>query len=127
MSLNDTRIRLIHMLQAAQLAEQFLGDIDKQELAADVKTAYAVVRALEIMGKAASRIDEATRQRYPQIPWRIIIDMRNRPIHGYFSIDYQIVWDTAKKDLPAVIQSLSQIIDSMKQHDVDEEESKHDD
>ncbi|MCA9887986.1 MAG: DUF86 domain-containing protein, partial [Anaerolineae bacterium] len=121
-----TKTRLAHMLEAARLVEQFLTNVDQEAFFTDTKTAYAVVRALEIMGEAASGIDPEMRVRYPEIPWRIIIDMRNRLIHGYFSIDYQIVWDTAMQDLPAVIRSLSQIIKSMNQTDL-EEESTNDD
>jgi len=58
---------------------------------------FAVVRAIEVLGEAANRISEETHADHAEIPWKAIIGMRNRLIHGYFNINVQIVWETATR------------------------------
>jgi uncharacterized protein with HEPN domain len=57
-------------------------------------------RLVEILGEAAARVSPETRAQYPQIPWRDIVGMRNRLIHGYDEVDYELLWDTILNDLP---------------------------
>jgi uncharacterized protein with HEPN domain len=71
-----------------------------------------VVRLLEIIGEAASRVPIDGRSRYPDIPWPQIIGMRNRLIHGYNSVDFDILWQTAREDLPPLIAALESILAS---------------
>ncbi len=56
----------------------------------------ATIRRFEIMGEASSRISLYTRERYPELPWREMVGMRNRLIHNYFDIDSTILWNTIK-------------------------------
>jgi uncharacterized protein with HEPN domain len=67
---------------------------------------FAVVRAIEILGEAASRISPETQEAAPQVPWRAIVGMRNRLIHGYFETDPAIVWNTATTEIPALLPLL---------------------
>jgi uncharacterized protein with HEPN domain len=60
----------------------------------------SLVKAIEILGEAASRVSEETRSEFCSIPWRDIIAMRNRLIHGYFDINLDIVWKTVTDELP---------------------------
>lgn len=69
----------------------------------------AVVRELEVIGEAAKLVSEETRQRFPQIPWAQIIGMRNRLIHEYFDVDYGIVWDVAKLEVPNLETELNKM------------------
>lgn len=62
----------------------------------------AVIRNLEIIGEAAGKIAEAKRRKYPEIPWRKMISLRNLLIHGYFGVDESIVWEIVKTNLPEV-------------------------
>jgi uncharacterized protein with HEPN domain len=71
---------------------------------------YAVVRAVEIVGEAASRISPETRAVYPQIRWLEIVGMRNRVVHEYSQVDYGIVWQVVKQDLPQLIAALETIL-----------------
>lgn len=109
MNKNDL-VRLRHMLDAAQTALTFAKDRSKSELETDQMFAFAVVRAIEIVGEAASNVSEETRQEYPDIAWKGIRGMRNRIIHGYFDIDYDIVWETVTLRLPDLILALEKII-----------------
>ena len=70
----------------------------------------ALTRLMEIVGEAANRVSEATRQRYPQIPWRPIIGTRNRLAHGYDVVDIDILWDIVRNDLPPLIGQLGAIV-----------------
>jgi uncharacterized protein with HEPN domain len=70
----------------------------------------AILKAVEIIGEAASKVSDETREVYPQIPWSGIVAMRNRLTHVYFDIDLERVWDTVTDDLPPLISSLEKII-----------------
>jgi len=70
----------------------------------------AVIRCIEIIGEAASKISPDVRLMYPQIPWTDIVGMRNRLIHAYFDIDPDLVYDTLVGDLPRLIGSLQEIL-----------------
>ena len=103
-------VRLQHMLDAARKALIFVQDQDLADLESDEMLALAVVRLLEIVGEAASRISEKVREDSPQIPWQQIIGARNRLIHGYFDVDLDIVWSILQDDLPELVTELEQIL-----------------
>lgn len=68
-----------------------------------------VIRNFEIIGEAASKIGRELREKYSQVPWSDAIGMRNCLIHGYFSVDNQILWDTANRILPAFLVQIERI------------------
>jgi len=70
---------------------------------------------VEIVGEAASRVSVDTRQRYSQIPWPQIASMRNRLIHGYDFVDYDILWQTVTEDLPALVAALEPLVPTLRQ------------
>ena len=70
---------------------------------------YAVIRLLEIIGEASNQASDDLKERNPSIPWKPMIAMRNRLIHGYFSVDPEIVWDTVRSDLPPLLKKLEDI------------------
>jgi uncharacterized protein with HEPN domain len=89
--------------QAAEKAVAFLGEMSVETFAGDEKTAYAVVRALEILGEAAKRIPSEVRDRYPDVPWRSMAGIRDKLIHDYVSVNNEVVWRTVREDLPGLI------------------------
>lgn len=107
----EDRIRLMHMIESAQSAQEFLADKTYQDLQNDQKLAFAVVRALEILGEAASQITQELREKYHEVEWRNITSMRNKLIHAYFDINYKIVWAAVKEDIPHLLQQLKDIKD----------------
>jgi uncharacterized protein with HEPN domain len=66
---------------------------------------------LEVIGEAARFISEDIRQRHPEVPWPQMIALRNRLIHGYFVVDYEIVWDIVTNELPALRKHLEEILE----------------
>ena len=104
--LDADRVRLQHMLDAAEEAVKFLKGQSRQALHQDRKLTWAVVRAIEIIGEAAAHITPACQTAFPDIPWPQIIAMRNRLIHAYFDVDVDRVWDTVQDDLPVLIPQL---------------------
>ncbi len=110
----DDLTRLRHMLDAAKEAHTFVSGKSKSDLVTDRKMALAIVKDIEIIGEAASKVSQETRTSHPSIPWPDIINMRNRLIHAYFDIDLDVVWDTVTKNLPPFIALLEKTLASDK-------------
>lgn len=103
-------IRLRHMYDAAQEAIRFTSNETREALENNRLLVLALVKEIEIIGEAASRVSESGRKESPNIPWRDIIDMRNHLIHAYFKVDLDQVWSTLQHDLPPLIAELEKII-----------------
>jgi len=95
-------VRLRHMLDYSREAVQMAAGRNRLDLDTDRMLQLSLVRLVEIIGEAASRVSEDTRQQHAQIPWPQISGMRNRLIHGYDFVDYDILWQTITEDLPAL-------------------------
>lgn len=91
MRLDADRDRIQHMIEAALQAMAFVRCRERGDLDTDMQLRLALLRALEILGEAASRVSAETREANPQIPWREVVSTRNRLIHAYFDIDLDIV------------------------------------
>jgi len=98
------------ILDAMDKAETLLVGVTYEQFEADFRINFAVVRALEIIGEAARRLPMDLRQQYPAIPWRGMAGMRDRIIHGYDTVDLEIVWDVVKKDIPQLRPQIQQIL-----------------
>jgi uncharacterized protein with HEPN domain len=83
--------------------------MDYKSFAKDDKTVYAVIRAVEIIGEAATNIPEEVRAKYPNVPWREVKGMRNKLVHQYFGINMEVVWQTLQEDLPILIEALKKV------------------
>ena len=99
-------IRLRHMLDAAKEALSFISGRSSEDLSRDRMLVLALVKEIEIIGEAASRISDESRKALPRIPWPKIIAMRNRLIHAYADVDLSIVWDTLTGALPELLREL---------------------
>lgn len=98
------------MIDAAESVGQFMAGRQRVDLDRDQMLLFAVVRAIEVMGEAASRVSDETRAATPAIPWSAIVGMRNRLVHGYFDIDTGIVWKTATGELADLLPRLRALI-----------------
>lgn len=82
----------------------------RADLDADRQFNLAIVRLLEIVGEAAARISPAGRVSLPNIPWPAIVGLRNRLIHGYDEVDFDIVWDIIQIDLPLLSNTIREYL-----------------
>jgi uncharacterized protein with HEPN domain len=102
----EDRVRLRHMVEAAESAVQFLAGRQRPDLDQDRLLLFAVVRAIEVLGEAASQVSAETRAAHAGIPWRAIIGMRNRLMHASFEINTETVWQTVTQEIPVLLPQL---------------------
>lgn len=105
------RVRLQHMLDAAQIAVRSAEgrrreDLDDEE---DLLV-HGLVRLVTVVGEAASAVSEAARGQLAAIPWSDVVNMRHRLVHGYFDVNLDILWATVRKSLPELIGDLEQAL-----------------
>jgi uncharacterized protein with HEPN domain len=108
---NKDLARLKHMLDSVQAILTFAKGKQRTALDKDRLFQSAVLRELEIIGEAASRISEKTKKKFPLIPWKELIGLRNRLIHAYFDVDHDIVWKTIREYLPSFQTELKKTVD----------------
>jgi uncharacterized protein with HEPN domain len=105
----DDLIRIRHMIDAAREAIGFTAGKDREALDDDRMLVLSLVKSVEILGEAASKVSEEFRQKHPAIPWREMVTMRNRLIHGYFDINLDIVWQTVSEELPPLVAAMEEM------------------
>lgn len=88
------------IIKAMDDALSFVKDTDYNSFLRDRKTAYAAIRALEIIGEATKNIPIEIKNNYPQVPWKDMAGMRDKVIHAYFGVDMKRVWSTVTIDIP---------------------------
>ena len=110
MTLRDESIRLRHMLDHAREAVNLVQNRNRQDLDMDRVLGLALVRLMEIVGEAANRVPEEVRTQHPSIAWTQIVSLRNRLIHGYDSVDMDILWNILKNDIPDLISELEKAV-----------------
>lgn len=101
------RVRLQHMLDAARKAVQFAEGRNREDLDnEDDPLSSALVRQIEIIGEAASKVSSEIRAELSEVPWPEVVGIRNRLIHGYFDVNLDILWTTIQRSLPSLIRAL---------------------
>jgi uncharacterized protein with HEPN domain len=108
-------IRLRHMLEAAREAVSFAAGKTPDDLQHDRLLTLALLKSVEIVGEAASKVEAATRAGCPEIPWDDIVGMRNRLVHVYFDVDLERICDTIATDLPPLIASIEKILGTVRE------------
>ena len=106
MSRHEDTVRLGHMLDHALEAVEMCRGRTRKDLDSDRMLNLALVRLVEIVGEAANRVSKQGQTDRPEIPWRQIIGMRNRIIHGYDEVNFDILWAVIHDDLPPLIATL---------------------
>ena len=103
-------ILLRDMLDYARRATTAIENRTRFDLDSDVVLVGALERFVEVIGEAAGRLSEGTRKNAPEVPWHEVIAMRNRLVHGYFAVDFDILWTVVDDDLPKLISQLESLI-----------------
>ena len=110
MSERSRTMALQHMLDHAREAVALAQGKSRADLDTDRLLNLALVRLLEIVGDAAGRVPKELCALHPEIPWPQIVSLRNRLIHGYDSVDFNILWQIITSDLPPLIPALEAIM-----------------
>lgn len=105
----EDRGRILDMIEEAENAPRFVAGRRREDLERDRMLFHALVRAIEVLGEAASRVSLETRSSTQEIPWRDIVAMRNRLAHAYAAIDPETVWQTATADIPTILPALRRL------------------
>ena len=101
---------LLDMLVAARKATRFAQGLTYEQFSQSELHQNAIFKVLEIVGEAASRVSDKTRDTHPKIPWPNVIGLRNRIVHAYFEIDLKVVWNIVNEDIPALVRELERIV-----------------
>ena len=110
MSKRDPKFSLQQIVTHAQEAIDICRDRTRNDLDTDRLLNLALTRLIEIIGEAANRVPEDVRNKYPDLPWLQMVGARNRLIHGYDSVDFDILWAIVERDLPSVVAQLEDIL-----------------
>jgi len=110
MTRRDDSVYLRHMLDYARDATAIIQGRSREDLEADRTFRYALLHVACITGEAAARVSAEGRKKHPDIPWKPLVGMRNRLIHGYETVDLDILWSTVADDFPLLIKSLEAIL-----------------
>ena len=108
----DWRLRLSDIRDSAEKILRYVHGMDFDTFSQDQRTIDAVIRNFEIIGEAARHVPDELKSAHPHISWRETTRMRNRLIHAYFGVNVTIVWDTIVNDLPPLLSSIRELIES---------------
>lgn len=109
-SLGDKE-RLRHLLSAIDSIEIFCEGVDEPAFQNNYMLQLAVVKLLEVIGEASSKISKELREEFADIEWPLIIGSRNILVHEYFAINYDIIWEAVQNDLPKLKNNIKKIIE----------------
>lgn len=105
----EDRVRIGHIRDAARSVARFIAGRQREDLDTNEMLRFALVRAIEIIGEAASKVSPEARQAAPGIPWREAVGIRNRLVHAYFDVDLDVLWKTADEAVPALLEQLESL------------------
>jgi uncharacterized protein with HEPN domain len=106
----DWQLRIEDILESIAKIQRYLDGMDQAGFIRDDRTMDAVVRNFGIIGEAASHLPETLLVAHPEIPWSRMKGLRNLVIHEYFGVSPEILWSTAKEDLPPLVGLLQAIL-----------------
>jgi len=106
--------RLLHMKNAIEKINKYTADIEFDAFEENEMLQDAIFRNLEIIGEAAYKITNSTKEIYSNIVWRKIEGLRHKLVHDYYKVDLEIVWQTRNKSLPILLDDINTILDDIK-------------
>ena len=120
----DYTLFLQDIISAIESIEKFVQGMSLDDLVKDDKTSSAVVRKFEVIGEATKHIPDRIKEKHPEIPWKRMAGMRDRLIHAYFGIDYKLLWDAIKIEIPKLKIKLYEILEGMENQNLNNQGSK---
>jgi len=109
----DIGLYIKDILDCIDKIEEFTKNMSFDDFVKDDKTASAVIRKLEVIGEATKNIPESIRERYKDIPWKDMARMRDKIIHFYFGVDYEIVWKVIIQRLPQIKPLIKKLLEEL--------------
>lgn len=106
----DWRFRVDDILQAIGKIQNYTRLLERESFSVEPKTIEAVCFNFAIIGEAASKVPADVATAHPEIPWRLMSDMRNFVVHSYWGINPDVLWDTIQNDLPPLVEPLQKIL-----------------
>ena len=117
----DYKLFIKDIISAMKSIEEFVEGLSLDEVREDDKTSSAVIRKFEIIGEATKHVPEDLKEKYPDIPWKRMAGMRDRLIHAYFGVDYRLVWEAIKIDIPELKPRLQEVLAELEKVEAREE------
>ena len=111
----NSKLFVKDIIDAIDSIEKFVGKMNLDELQKDEKTSSAVIRKFEIIGEAAKYMPKKIKDNHKHIQWKSMAGMRDRLIHAYFGIDYNLVWAAIKTEIPKLKPKLKKMLSSLEQ------------
>lgn len=105
---------LKHILLETTFILKYLQGLEKNVFLGDELLKRALVRSLEVIGEATKNLPDELKEENPQVSWRKMAGMRDRLIHGYFGIDYDLVWDVLVSQIPALHHQIERLLQQFK-------------
>ena len=112
--MRNPTLYLKDILEAMEAIEKFVLGVDFVTFKNDDMRSSAVIRKLEIIGEATTNLPVNITLKYPQIPWKDMAGMRDRLIHFYFGVKYDLLWNTIKTDIPRIKPLIYKILNDFK-------------
>ena len=110
MTRHDDRVTLRQMRDHAAEAAAIARARSRADLDADRLFSLGLTKLVEIIGEAAGRVSQVKRDAHPQIPWKHIVGTRNRLVHGYDQVDFDVLWRIVSVELPPLVEQLEAIL-----------------
>ena len=110
MSTRDKKLFLNDIVESIDAIFDHIKGYDLGDFKSDRKTYQAVVKEFEIIGEATKNVYELLKEKYPNYPWRLIVDFRNKLTHEYFGVDFVLIWNTIFLKLPELKKMIEKLI-----------------
>jgi uncharacterized protein with HEPN domain len=107
---------LRHMLDETQFIIKRVKEVSAENFAGDDTLKRAIVRSLEIIGEAAKKVPGDLKEKYLEVEWKSMAGMRDRLIHDYFGVDYELVWDVVQNKIPSLRNAIEEILRKEEDH-----------
>lgn len=110
----DFTLYLSDIIENIDDSVKFIADMTYEEFIGDKKTVNAVIRSIEVIGEATKHVPQEMRSQRPVVPWKDMAGMRDKCIHDYAGVDYEVVWTAVKEELPVLRPQIQSLLDELR-------------